>query len=324
MVKFNYKKTFSGNLIIGLLITIGLIISSCEKTVFFEVDTQENRLVVNSFIQPDTTVNLSVSLSTDPLAVGFDKVRVNNATVKIFRNNVFLGNFDYLNDGNYSFDPVLLNASPGNNFQIEVSAPGKETVSAETTIPSSVLIEKVIITDTVFVVVQYSSFDSLGNYYVIDTVVPHYELQVTFTDPAGEDFYSLKVNYVDAYSESYTCFTTDDPVFTVGDYNFGTESQSGVITLCDEVIFTDITFEGQQKTITLSLLELPTEFILDPKFVFRLNHLSEDYYKYIASSTLQVSNGDNPFAEPVIVYSNINNGFGILAGLTSAFAEVEL
>ncbi|MFI5172633.1 MAG: DUF4249 domain-containing protein [Chitinophagales bacterium] len=301
------------------------IIISCEKVVYFDVKTQEGRLVVNSFIQPDSLVDLTVSLSTDPLAVGFENVRVNDATIGIFKNDVFLGNFNFSYDGNYSFPANLINATPDDNFKIEASAPGRATVIAETSIPSAIIIEEAKITDTIFVNIQYSAFDSLGNYYVIDTVVPHYQVQITFTDPEGDDFYSLKINYEDFYSSTYTCFTTDDPVFTAGDYDFGNGTdEEGTVTLCDEVYFTDITFDGKQKTLTVSLLELPTEFITDPKFVFRLNHLSEEYYKYIASSSLQSSTGENPFGEPVIVFSNIANGFGIFAGLTSAFAEVEL
>jgi hypothetical protein len=37
-----------------------------------------------------------------------------------------------------------------------------------------------------------------------------------------------------------------------------------------------------------------------------------------------VENEGNPFGEPVIIYSNIENGFGIFAGSTISTATIEL
>jgi hypothetical protein len=42
--------------------------------------------------------------------------------------------------------------------------------------------------------------------------------------------------------------------------------------------------------------------------------LSNDLYKYIKSVNKQQQVGDNPFSEPVFVYTNIKNGLGIFAG----------
>src|SRR5690606_17271812 len=46
----------------------------------------------------------------------------------------------------------------------------------------------------------------------------------------------------------------------------------------------------------------------------RLGHLSEDYYRYLRSQELQEATEEHPFAEPVIVHSNIEGGVGIFAG----------
>ncbi len=303
----------------------GIFLSACEKTVYFDIDTQENKLVVNALVQPDSNADATISLSVDPLAVGFESARVNDATISVFKNDLYAGEYGFISDGVYTADAGLLNVEPGDRVRLEVSAPGRTSVSAETSIPSAVPIDEVKIVDTIYVTVSYSAFDSLGNYYEIDTIVPHYQIQITFTDPAGEDHYSLKINYKDAFSETYTCFTTDDPAFIVdGSFGFGNDNEDGSVTLCDEAFFTDISFEGKQKTITLSLLELPTEFITDPKFTFRLSHLSSEYYDYMVSAKLQSDNSDNPFSEPVVVYSNVKNGFGIFAGLSCSFAEIDL
>ena len=47
-------------------------------------------------------------------------------------------------------------------------------------------------------------------------------------------------------------------------------------------------------------------------YKINLKNITRDYYLYLKSHTLQFENIDNPFAEPVQVYHNVNNGFGIL------------
>ena len=44
------------------------------------------------------------------------------------------------------------------------------------------------------------------------------------------------------------------------------------------------------------------------------NNISKSYYYYRTSLELYVDAPRNPFAQPVQVFSNINNGFGIFAG----------
>ena len=332
-MNLNFKTTMNkilnhihiNKIILFFVLSIPLLFTACEKNVFFDVDTKENLLVVNSIIQPDSIAIVRVTLSVDPLAIDYEFTPVEDATISIYRNELFAGDLANDGDGNYSIAPGILNAQPGDAMRMEVSAPGRTSVNATTTIPKLVSIESVEITDTIFENVSYSYIDSLGNYYTIDTIVPHYELQIKFHDLPGEDFYSLEIRYEDAYSEVGACFTTDDPVFTIdGSYGFDPGDADNNVTICGEVYFTDATFDNSEKIMTVSVLEISTEFITDPKLIFRLDHISKDYYSYNASLQLQVQNNDNPFSEPVPVFSNIVNGFGIFGGLSSSSVELEL
>jgi hypothetical protein len=42
--------------------------------------------------------------------------------------------------------------------------------------------------------------------------------------------------------------------------------------------------------------------------------VSESYFRYLKATEFQENNEDNPFATPVQVYNNIENGLGIFAG----------
>ncbi|MFT6867249.1 MAG: hypothetical protein ACJA08_002089 [Cyclobacteriaceae bacterium] len=47
---------------------------------------------------------------------------------------------------------------------------------------------------------------------------------------------------------------------------------------------------------------------------FHIKKVSEEYYKYEQTSQLQFDIGGDPFSQPVPVFNNIENGFGIFAG----------
>ncbi len=306
-----------------LVITITLM--ACEKTVYFDVDTKENRLVVNGYMEPDSNIYLYIDLSEDPLAIGLESFGVDNATISISKNDENVGEFSNEFNGVYSFSGAALDAVAGDEIKINVSAPGKESVTSTTIIPSAIPLFDVAIIDTVLVPLSYSFIDEFGNVVYIDTIVPYFDIQLSFNDPQGEDYYALKITYRDAFSESYTCFNTSDPTFTVNnDYAFGNENENGTTTLCEEVLFTDVTFENTKKTMHVELYALNTDFITDPKFEIELKHVSKDFYLFNVSNRLQQNTGDNPFGEPVVVYSNIENGFGIFAGFSKSKAIIEL
>lgn len=316
----------STNSKIGLsIIAITITLMACEKTVYFDVDTKEDRLVVTGFFEPDSNINIFIDLSEDPLAIGLESYGVENATISISKNDITLGEFSNDFNGNYSFSGTTLDAHGGDEIKITASAPGKESVTSTTIIPSAIPLLDVAIIDTVLVPLSYSYVDEFGNIIYIDTIVPYFNIQLSFNDPQGEDYYALKITYRDAFSESYTCFNTSDPTFTVNnDYAFGDENENGTTTLCDEVLFTDVTFENTKKTMQVELYALNTDFITDPRFEIELKHVSKDFYLFHVSSRLQQNTGDNPFGEPVVVYSNIENGFGIFAGFSKSKAIIEL
>lgn len=56
----------------------------------------------------------------------------------------------------------------------------------------------------------------------------------------------------------------------------------------------------------------------------RLTTLSNHYSNFIKSSDQYSANEDNPFVEPVEIYSNVENGYGIFALGTRSYAEIEV
>jgi uncharacterized protein DUF4249 len=57
---------------------------------------------------------------------------------------------------------------------------------------------------------------------------------------------------------------------------------------------------------------------------FNLYSVSESYYQYFKSFSMHRNARDNPFAEPVQVYSNIENGLGVFAGFSSDTDSIQV
>ena len=53
-----------------------------------------------------------------------------------------------------------------------------------------------------------------------------------------------------------------------------------------------------------------------------LHNISKSYYYYRTSLELYQSASGNPFAQPVQVYSNIENGFGVFAGSQISYFDL--
>ena len=80
----------------------------------------------------------------------------------------------------------------------------------------------------------------------------------------------------------------------------------------DKLFFTDEFFSGQGNGKELALnyyIFAPGDSVLVD---VRLDHIDPSYYLYSISKQKYYQADGNPFAEPVQVYNNIQNGFGIL------------
>ncbi len=58
------------------------------------------------------------------------------------------------------------------------------------------------------------------------------------------------------------------------------------------------------------------------QLMVRLANLSENYIRFLKSSQQFYANQDNPFTEPVEVYSNIENGYGIFALAARSYGSI--
>ncbi len=328
-----------------LITLLSGIMTGCLKVLEFEEKDIKPMMVVNCFLTNDSMPSLDLTYTVSAIDDKEYFESIKNAKIVFKENGEILNTeFSYVkefdsisewNNNGYQTFTVFENGKyknnatklgSGNTYNIEISADGFETIKAETVIPKEISIEKV---DTF----SASHSDEYSTYY-------ERKAKVFFTDPAGEtNYYRIKTDiaYLNigkgdmdsleifpSYSSGWV--NSDDPVFGTED----TEDIFGGSSYNRFSIFDDKIFEG--KTYGLSLT-LNTEYKYFDQgyyggyesgnytfYIFRvtLHSLSEPMYYYLNTVAKQQNGGMALFTEPVLVYTNIENGAGVFAGYSES------
>ena len=312
-------KSFVG--ILSFLI-LSLLLSACQQDLILDVEIPEEEaaLVVNSLFNPDSLWKVQVSHTT-PL-LGFEKPQeVSDARVELLENGSVIEVLSYsgerqVNGRGFASTGIYrssgLYPEVGKTYQIRVSAPSFDPVSASDAIPESVSIHA----------------SSYRKNVASDVVGPLDEIRLTFQDPAGEpNFYNIRVHsrvhdtstgLTGSYSYGFSIISDvrDDFFGADPDQFLGDDKLFEADT--DGLSFSDSFFDGQEKEIVLQLRgdnACGTSFAaIECQAVVELSTISESFYQYHRTLQLQNQTEQNPFAESIRVSSNVDNGIGIFAG----------
>jgi hypothetical protein len=296
-------------IIIFLIFTIA---SSCTKTIDFDDEGYANQIVINSTISTNSYFTAYTSKSTSILTNNHSSSPVE-------------GSMDLYEDGNLirqfptqlgGFSATNIIPKAGKNYRMVITSEGKK-LEAETILPNKV---DVVSVDTASV----ESANNLRNILI----------KMKIKDPEGDDYYRIvymweTISYIQdskgarKYYRSYnqSGIASDDPVFKSVYNNFGDEIIDGPGN--DYHIFPDTYFNGKEYSVrfrttpgyfgnTYSYGSYGTRIY--ERNEIHIQKLSKDFYNYLKYLKLYRFYHDNPFAEPVPIYSNIKNGIGIFAG----------
>ena len=294
-------------LIYILLVSVGL---SCQKVIPLDAETKTPKLVLNTLFNENDIWEVNVSRSLSVLDDG-NLSNVDNATgVSVYdnSNNSLVASLTF--DGENYLSLANVKPVAGKEYRIEVSAPDYKSVTSIDKCPKNVPI---------------ISFDSSSTRTSFGDI--RYETSIDFQDPSGDNYYGIKMDIIE-YQRIYNSSTgdydtteinrtdaylsTSNPVVD----NSGPDSYARILT------FKDNLFDGQKQKITFDyyyyISGTPNQFSVRK---VSLLSLTESTYKYLKSIETYRNVDGNPFAEPVQVYSNVENGFGIFGGQSSYVLE---
>jgi len=253
-------------------------------------------------------------------------VRITNATVKLFDNGIELAQLQHQGNGIYT-SPLYPVA--GRTYTVIASAPDFEEVTAVCPIPIATGIVQI---DTAILKDEYD--------------YPFLNLQVHFNDPESvENYYMLQAYQKYAYEEydPYgfvvdTLYQNEDTVIvdtTWGIYttrlayeplylNSSDLIAEEVSTGTNAIVFSDALIDG--KPYSFKAYAYVYVYTTDDEITMYLylKSISKDLYLYYKTLAAHYNASGDPFAEPVFVYSNVENGMGVLGGYSYAIDSIKL
>lgn len=298
---------------IFLPLMLGLFLVGCEKEIPFKGEVAKPKLVLNGDFQADTSWNLHLSNSLSIGDTGKPRA-VTNGVIRIKdENGQLLTTLAHNIEGFYRGTQALPQA--GKSYQVEVEAPGYTTVTSQGSVPNPTPIT-----------VQ----DTMRTTFLGEQVV---SLNVTLNDPPGDENYyvfdvqALLYDSADVLFDQYELYTYSLEVNLDMD-GLGDENSS-----FQRIYMKDDAIQGQQYSVNLmvGVANLP-EIIADPYSGFeradllvRVRTVSKELYQYLRSYDRYRNYSFDPtFSQPVQVFSNIENGFGVFGGYSEAQVRIRL
>ena len=162
------SKLMKSKKILSNLIVVILILSACTKSIDFEGEITAPKVVVHSFINPDSVVSAYVSLSTFFLNDTLQFKQVYNADVSLYVNGEFREKMNRVNSSRAGKYKGTYQPSIGDRVKIVVKVPEMGEVSAESGFIKAPLIETV---DTTVRIIDF--LHSIG--YNYDTIAVDYQ-----------------------------------------------------------------------------------------------------------------------------------------------------
>ncbi|MCU4163031.1 DUF4249 domain-containing protein [Carboxylicivirga caseinilyticus] len=296
----------------SLIVSFLLLMLSCEKDILIELNDQPDKLVMYSFIYPDSALSLHFSKSQSILSVPSYK-QVENARFRISINGVNQGTYILPSDTVWS-NWKEFTFSKGDDIVIEAFEREGDTILVESYLPGEIPIEKM---DTS--TINYSYTDGIQMSYL--------KTKVSFSDPlAEEDYYQLyiiregygMINNEPYYTRDVVDYDKDDPIFLQKD-----QSGSLLQGLNFQGLFTDELVNGITYTINVNI---PKDYLFFDyyedkiKISLYLYHHTYDYYSYFRSKVISAGYDGFyeglPIFDPNQIHNNIDGGLGLVSGMS--------
>lgn len=265
-----------------ILLIILLFSVSCEKIIDMSIPDNGRKPTVNCLIGDSNRVELMLHRSRHILDNSYQFDVINNALVIFTDNNNQSDTLsEYLNTGAYQSMQTILN--PG-SYKVQIIADGV-TINSQTTIPVPSVI---------------SGLDT-GSYFFDN--MTNFRIDIRFEDNPGEkNYYMIGLVGEGVYGEKPDIWIFSSDLSITSDFQ-------------GRPLFPDDLFNGKNKTLRIETDKNNLYSENDSlDLTIELFALSYDAYMYFVTSQAQMYTGDSPFSEPVVVYSNITQGYGIFAG----------
>ncbi|MBA4300922.1 MAG: DUF4249 domain-containing protein [Algoriphagus sp.] len=279
------------------LVLLLSVIWGCEQFLEVELPGQEPRLVLNALIEPNDTIKVFLTKSRSILEGreydGFEYVKGGKVFLKNEAGAIFPFGFIDKSNPIESFAYYYLagyDFKDNERYEILAESEGFKPISGEVQFPEPIAIKEI----------SYRNLGPVESFTSQDLL----EFTVKFDDLPGKNFYELKGRFYGPSTTQANSFYSGDlyprPVNPA--YQRDSWTYSGLL-------FDDVLLSGKDSEIVFRST-FPRDY--DLEVTINLSHVSESYYRYEETVGLQNYNRGDFLSQPVLVYTNIQNGMGIL------------
>ncbi|RLD78452.1 MAG: hypothetical protein DRJ10_10320 [Bacteroidetes bacterium] len=291
-----------------LILLLAIIGNSCEKTVSIDIPDNGRKLTVNSFFATDSNLFISLTKSKYILDGEFEFESVENVDISFFENDQLIEKLNEINPGSYKSNYIL---KENHTYRIELTSENFPLATSESLIPERTEISSFLV---------YPTLDEYG--YKVNG------FKLKFQDHLNEEnYYFIKVyrnqkfTYYDEYTDTEITGEFMEPEYLYSDDPNIFQEEWG---LTEGLLMSGEFINGREYTLLFSgytgYYYDEFEAGMNNSMTFHLEFctVSKDFYLYYKSLSKHREATDDFFMEPVQVYNNIENGFGIFAGYSIA------
>lgn len=307
---------------LGLLI---LLLASCDKEYYFNGKLPDPKLVLYSFIEPDSVIQVQVT-RTRGIGQSDDAYMAKGVEGEIYIDGILKGHLRHLEQHQYTTD---IKATEGQTVRLVVRSTGTKEVSAETTVPKALPEIKI---DT--------SVTSKMN--VFDRISRTLHLRINIHEPDNEyRYYRLLVcnenTYIMANHVSNESFISN----IIKAYDFNKNNEPLLIDKVQDLpwedeedkneynIFSNEVFRGKSYTMNVNTPYIYSqtreanyvgyegwheEIIV--RYTIKVLLLDEPTYLYLKSDA-DAYQELGLLNDPTKIYSNVKNGLGVVGAYTT-------
>lgn len=287
------------------IVFIMLLFASCEgafeQVLTIDIPEHESKISVGAHLSKNDTLFSVWTAQSLGILDTASYQPLKDAAVKLYYEDELLHELSFSPDDGQRFVKENNNELLAGTYRLEITDPTYGTASAEQVLPVATPINTV----------EYTEDGTLSpDGERVD------EIKVIFDDPADENYYLITAEMLIRYEWDSTEIYHERIYLDSNDPNIS-YAEGGLL-------FSDGTFNGSEYTLLLNNYNYFEEGAEMVGLNMVLESVSKDRFLFLKSLSSYYDANGNPFAEPVVVHGNIENGYGIftLSAKSDFFLEL--
>jgi len=292
------KLLFKSIILVGILI---MLFVSCEKDITLNLKEPEDMLCLDCILEAGNDSVVIYVTKVQSVENTGDLVPADNAEIILQKDGEILPGI--MNKGNGKY---VLYQTPeeGKTYQIQVNVDGYKPLLAETKVPLKPMVEVDFVRDTIYDETIWKGYRTYISLLVHLTDLPtkdnYWFMRAYMRSIGGKPYGSYAISYqtdnllFDAFNRYYN-----------QDYSYRFTSYDYIAALRLD----DSSMKNGNIRFSMSAGNQPTVFVINADENF------DKYYKSSIKQFLTYEYDELPIFEPVQIYSNVENGFGIFGSI---------